>query len=321
MASSKEFVIFVILLVTLLSSCATVSAQLSSKFYDKTCPKVQRIVRKTMKEAVRNETRMGASILRLFFHDCFVQGCDGSVLLDDTPTFAGEKGAIPNKNSIRGFEVIDTIKANVEAACNATVSCADILAIAARDGVVLLGGPSWVVELGRRDSTTASLALANIDLPSPFSNLSTLISKFDAKGLSPTDMTALSGGHTIGQARCVTFRPHIYNDTDVDSKFATLRKSTCPFTSGDDNLAPIDIQTPTRFDNRYYKDLLVKQGLFRSDQELFNGGSQDSLVKSYSSHPNLFNRDFVSAMIKMGNIAPLTGTEGQIRLNCRVVNS
>ncbi|KAJ8470981.1 hypothetical protein OPV22_025324 [Ensete ventricosum] len=96
-----------------------------------------------MTQAVSRERRLGASILRLFFHDCFVNGCDGSILLDDTATFTGEKNARPNANSTRGFEVIDTIKSSVEAACAATVSCADILALAARDGVVLLGGPTW----------------------------------------------------------------------------------------------------------------------------------------------------------------------------------
>lgn len=69
---------------------------------------------------------------------CVVQGCDASILLDDTPTFTGEQNAAPNRNSARGFEVIDTIKANVEAACSGTVSCADILALAARDGVSLV---------------------------------------------------------------------------------------------------------------------------------------------------------------------------------------
>ncbi|KAJ8464879.1 hypothetical protein OPV22_027431 [Ensete ventricosum] len=83
---------------------------------------------------------MGASILRLFFHDCFVNGCDASILLDDTANFTGEKKAAPNANSVRGYEVIDAIKTRVEAACNATVSCADIVALAARDGVNLLGG-------------------------------------------------------------------------------------------------------------------------------------------------------------------------------------
>jgi peroxidase len=58
--------------------------------------------------------------------------------LDDTATFTGEKNAIPNKNSARGFEVIDTIKTKVEAACKSKVSCADILALATRDGIVLV---------------------------------------------------------------------------------------------------------------------------------------------------------------------------------------
>jgi len=58
------------------------------------------------------------------------------VLLDDTPGFTGEKTAKPNKNSLRGFDVVDDIKAQLEDACNQTVSCADILAVAARDSVV-----------------------------------------------------------------------------------------------------------------------------------------------------------------------------------------
>jgi hypothetical protein len=69
-------------------------------------------------------------------HVCIAQGCDASVLLNDTATFTGEQTAFPNVGSIRGFGVIDNIKAQVEAVCPGTVSCADILAVAARDSVV-----------------------------------------------------------------------------------------------------------------------------------------------------------------------------------------
>lgn len=58
------------------------------------------------------------------------QGCDGSVLLDPTSTSAGEKNTLPNKNSARGFEVIDRVKADVEKACPSIVSCTDILTLA-----------------------------------------------------------------------------------------------------------------------------------------------------------------------------------------------
>ncbi|RRT76470.1 hypothetical protein B296_00006350, partial [Ensete ventricosum] len=91
-------------------------------------------------------------------------------------------------------------------------------------------------------------------------------------------MTALSGAHTIGQARCTTFRSHVYNDANVDASFASTRKQTCPASGGNNNLVPLDLQTPTSFDNRYYQNLVVRQGLLHSDQELFNNGSQDSLV-------------------------------------------
>lgn len=69
---------------------------------------------------------------------CTTQGCDGSVLLDDTDTLKGEKNALPNKNSLRGFDVIDKIKSDIESACPSTVSCADILTLAARDAIYLV---------------------------------------------------------------------------------------------------------------------------------------------------------------------------------------
>ncbi|KAK1299394.1 Peroxidase 52 [Acorus calamus] len=275
-----------------------------------------------MTQAVNKERRMGASILRLFFHDCFVNGCDGSILLDDTSSFTGEKNAFPNRNSARGFEVIDAIKTNVEKACNGTVSCADILAIAARDGVFLLGGPTWTVQLGRRDARTASQSAANNQIPSPASSLSALISSFSNKGLNARDLTALSGAHTIGQSQCTNFRAHIYNDTNINAAFASSKKANCPAASGsgDSNLAPLDAQTPGRFDNGYYKNLVGQRGLLHSDQELFNGGSQDALVRTYSQNGARFASDFAAAMIRMGAISPLTGSSGEIRKNCRKLN-
>lgn len=319
--SSSLFIIIANLAIFVLLM-GNANAQLSADFYYKTCPKLFPTVKNAVHSAIAKEARMGASLLRLFFHDCFVNGCDGSILLDDTSNFVGEKTATPNRNSARGFDVVDNIKSAVEAACPGVVSCADILAITARDSVEILGGPGWDVKLGRRDARTTSRAAANNGIPPPTSNLNRLVSRFNALGLSTKDLVALSGSHTIGQARCTSFRAHIYNESNIATSFAQSRRSNCPRTSGsgDNNLAPLDLQTPTSFDNNYFKNLIQNKGLLHSDQELFNGGSADSIVRAYSNSQSSFNSDFAAAMIKMGDIKPLTGSKGEIRKNCRRVN-
>ncbi|VAI42242.1 unnamed protein product [Triticum turgidum subsp. durum] len=309
--------------------------QLSPTFYASTCPNLEAIVRSVMNTTVASEKRMGASLLRLHFHDCFVEGCDGSVLLDNVPATAttpaiGEKNAFGNINSLRGFEVIDTIKAAVEQACPKTVSCADILTLAARDGTFLLGGPTWTVPLGRRDSTTASMDLANRDLPPPFANLVTnppdgsdLIARFQRKGLSATEMTVLSGAHTIGSAQCQNYRLRLYNEARIDFQFAEGLKANCPQNGpiNDTLPAPLD-STGSTFDNKYYADLTSLRGLLHSDQVLYpqNNQTQVKIVLKYKGDNAAFFVDFAAAMIKMGNLSPPNGTVGQIRTNCRLVN-
>ena len=175
--------------------------------------------------------------------------------------------------------------------------------------------------LGRRDSTTASASLANQNLPPPTASLATLVSLFGRQGLSARDMTALSGAHTIGQARCATFRARVYGgDADIDPAFAALRQRTCPRSGGDGNLAPIDAQTPATFDAAYFTNLLSRRGLFHSDQELFNGGPMDAQVRKYSGNAGMFATDFAKAMVKMGGLMPAAATPTEVRLNCRKVN-
>ncbi|GLJ14607.1 hypothetical protein SUGI_0236460 [Cryptomeria japonica] len=123
-------------IVLLLCSTVIVYGQLSPSFYARSCPQALPIVRAAVRQAVAKERRMGASLLRLHFHDCFVNGCDVSILLDDTANITGEKNALPNANSVRGFEVIYNIKTQLERVCSGMVSCADILTISARDSVV-----------------------------------------------------------------------------------------------------------------------------------------------------------------------------------------
>ncbi|XP_048421722.1 peroxidase 4-like [Pyrus x bretschneideri] len=101
------------------------------------------------------------------------------------------------------------------------------------------------------------------------------------------------GSHTKGQARRTIFRPGIYNETNVDRSFAKTRESNCPKTygSGNNNLAPLDLQSPTVFDNHYYKTLIKNKGLLWSDQQLFDGGSTNSTVRAYSKSYDTFSSD------------------------------
>ncbi|MBA0827847.1 hypothetical protein Goarm_012591 [Gossypium armourianum] len=250
-------------------------------------------------------------------------GCDGSVLLDDTEDFTGEKTALPNLNSLRGFEVIDAIKSELESVCPQTVSCADILATAARDSVVISGGPSWEVEMGRKDSLGASKEAATNNIPGPNSTVPILVAKFQNVGLSFNDMIALSGAHTLGMARCSTFSSRLQgsNGPDINLDFLQNLQQLCSQTDGNSRLARLDLVSPATFDNQYYINLLSGEGLLPSDQALVTDDYQTrQLVLSYAEDPLAFFEDFKNSMLKMGSLGVLTGTDGQIRGNCRVVN-
>ncbi|KAH9304146.1 hypothetical protein KI387_008550 [Taxus chinensis] len=312
----------VILIICLILGNA--NGQLSREYYLRTCPESKAIVLRGVERAVRQHPRMAASFLRMHFHDCFVNGCDGSVLLDDTATFVGEKTALPNLHSLRGFKVIDSIKSELESACPGVVSCADILAIAARDSVMLTGGPIWSVRLGRRDNVIANKADVVDYLPAPDFNVSLIISKFKVVGLTEKDMVTLSGAHTIGNARCGTFSNRLgkHPDPTVEKLFLKSLRKICSNASDSNNvIANLDLKTPRRFDNRYYKNLQHGRGLLNSDQELHSsGGSTRELVDFYAKNKKQFFHDFRISMIKMGNIRPLLGNQGQIRRNCRFPN-
>ncbi|XLU46216.1 hypothetical protein S245_041030 [Arachis hypogaea] len=184
-----------------------------------------------------------------------------------------------------------------------------------------MGGTWWDVNLGRRDSRTASLTDANNDLPAPFLDLGNIITAFSNKGFTVQDMVALSGAHTIGKARCTNFRSRIYNETNIDPSFAKSMQEICPISGGGNNLASLDVSTTIdQFDNRYFTDLVNKKGLLHSDQVLFNNGSTDSQVQNYVNNPTLFQTDFAKAMVKMGQLSPLISPNGEIRKQCSRVN-
>ncbi|XP_021723175.1 cationic peroxidase 1-like [Chenopodium quinoa] len=308
-------------LLLVLSFTTTTHAQsgLSTNFYDSRCPNFNTIVQSVIRDAIANDQRMGALLLRLHFHDCFVGGCDASILVDIQ---GGEKQSVHNVGSLQGFDVIDSIKQRVEATCPGVVSCSDIVALAAKESVVALGGPSWNLEFGRRDSTsTPSAGAADTNLPFGSDNVRNLVSLFSRKGFSVREIVALSGAHTLGQARCLRFRDRAYNERNILPAYAQFLQSICPRNGGDNNLGPLDVRSPNAFNNEYFVGLTNFEGLLHSDQVLFTGrgGQTDRAVRLYASNEGAFFNDFAAAMLKMSRLGVQTGNSGTIKSNCRAL--
>ncbi|KAL2631211.1 hypothetical protein R1flu_015897 [Riccia fluitans] len=330
MASSVLVVLGIAILLAASVNAQVNSTHLSESFYNTKCPGGVQAVTNVIINAVKADRRFAAGLLRLHFHDCFVRGCDASVLLFSTPGNKAEKDAHPNL-SLQGFSVIDQAKAAVEKICPGVFSCSDILALAARDAVSFIGGPKWKVPLGRRDGLVSKDTEAVTFLPSDKASYKGLVSNFAVQGLNENDLVVLSGAHTIGLTFCKAVTPRIYNfpgsptgaDPYLNKTFVTEKRTLCPNTpSALNRFLPLDTSKGGQtFDLQYYFNVLDHKAILKSDDAIisnFKGFSKVlDLIKSPQSK---FFTEFGLAMEKMGRIGVLTGTQGQIRKKCAVKN-
>ncbi|KAJ7979731.1 Peroxidase [Quillaja saponaria] len=81
-------------------------------------------------------------------------------------------------------------------------------------------------------------------------------------------------------------------------------------------------RTPDDFDNNYFTNLQNNRGLLQSDQELFSttGAATIAILNRFANSQADFFGSFAQSMINMGNISPLTGSNGEIRTDCKRVN-
>ncbi|TYH76502.1 hypothetical protein ES332_D04G090900v1 [Gossypium tomentosum] len=301
--------------------------KLSQAFYNSTCPNVESIVRKVVEEKFSQTFVTVPATLRLFFHDCFVEGCDASIMIA-SPNGDAEKDA-PDNLSLAGdgFDTVIKAKKAVEAKCPKVVSCADILAIATRDVIVLAGGPSFEVELGRRDGFVSKASRVAGQLPGPNFNLSQLNSMFAQHNLTQTDMIALSGAHTVGFSHCSRFANRLYSfspsssvDPDLDPTYVKQLKQACPQNVDPSIAINMDPVTPRTFDNKYFKNLVAKKGLFTSDEVLYTNRASRPTVVRFSKKQNVLKEAFITAMRKLGRVGVKTGKHGEIRVDCTAFN-
>ncbi|XP_059648317.1 peroxidase 3-like [Cornus florida] len=301
--------------------------ELRKNFYKNSCPLAEQIMKNITLKHVANNSAFPAKFLRMHFHDCFIRGCDASVLINSTTNNTAEKDAVPNQ-SLAGFDVIDEIKTQLEKTCLGVVSCTDIVTLAARDSVSFqFNKLMWDVLIRRRDGriSSASEALANI--PSPFSNFTTLKQAFANKTLTLKDLAVLSGAHTIGVGLCNFFSNRLYNftgkgdaDPSLNSTYAATLKTKCQSLSDNTTTVAMDPGSSLAFDNHYFTNLKLQQGVFQSDAALLTNNGASDIVDEMLVGSAKFFTEFNQSIKRMGAIGVLTGTSGEIRRKCNVVN-
>ncbi|CAO1943497.1 unnamed protein product [Urochloa humidicola] len=298
---------------------------LSVYFHLDSCPQLETIVRSNVDAALRQNVRLTAGLLRVFFHDCFPQGCDASLLLDN-----GERNLAPNVGLQQEvLQLIDDLRAKVHAQCGPTVSCADITVLATRDAVNLAGGPAFEVPLGRLDSLAPASDTDVFKLPPPTASVDELLSAFGAAGLSdPADLVSLSGAHTVGKARCSAFGgvQGQGQGGDVGDMITRCVTETCNNNSsgGGDRLRDLDFLTPTAFDNLYFAELALKKNkgvMLPSDQGLVADPRTSWLVQGFADNHWWFFDQFKTSMIKMSQLRGPQGNVGEVRRSCFKTNS
>ncbi|KAM7260877.1 hypothetical protein ACFE04_026352 [Oxalis oulophora] len=284
--------------VELLSGAQTrigVANGLSMQYYTMRCPMAEFIIKNTVNQALQADPTLAAALV----HN------------------TAEKDS-PGNLSVRGYEVIDDAKDQVESQCPGVVSCADIIAMAARDAIFWAGGPVYDIPKGRKDGRRSKIE-DTINLPFPTFNASELITVFSKRGFTAQEMVALSGAHTLGVARCSSFKGRLSSsiDPNMDSDFAKTLSKTC--TAGDNAEQPLD---PTRntFDNFYYNTLIRKSGVLFSDQTLYTNPRTRAVVNNYALNQAMFFFDFQQAMVKMSTLDVKEGSRGEVRDNCRKIN-
>ncbi|PWZ28482.1 Peroxidase 43 [Zea mays] len=322
-------------LLLLLAGAGVSNGQLQVGFYSKSCPDAESTVASVVRQSGSADPTILPALIRLQFHDCFVRGCDGSVLI---------KGGGNNNNNaevdngkhqgLRGLEIIEGAKTQLEAQCPGVVSCADIVVLAARDAVAFTGGPSFDVPTGRLDGKVSNLRDADA-LPDVHDGIDALRSKFRANGLDEKDLVLLTAAHTVGTTACFFLQDRLYNfplpgggrgsDPTIPPGFLSELKARCAPGDFNTRLA-LDRGSENVFDTSILRNIRNGFAVIGTDAALYNDTATVDVVDSYSGLLSnffgpYFRQDFADAMVRMGSIGVVTGSkQGEVRKVCSKFN-
>ncbi|XP_062004945.1 peroxidase 21 [Rosa rugosa] len=315
---------FVITLFLLLLQFQVGISELQQNYYSQSCPKAEEIIKQEVTNLYEEHGNTAVSWIRNLFHDCIVEGCDASLLLEAADGMESEI-ASDRSFGMRNFKYVNTIKQALEKECPLTVSCADVITLSARDGIVMLGGPRIEMKTGRRDSKESHARVVDESIPNHNDSISLVLSRFQSIGIDVEGMVALLGAHSVGRVHCLNLVHRLYPTVDptLDPDHAAYLKVRCPTPIPDPKAVQysrFDRETPMILDNMYYKNVLNHKGLLIIDQQLSSDPETLPFVEKMASDNGYFYEQFSRAAILLSENNPLTGDQGEIRKDCRYVN-
>ncbi|CAA7050475.1 unnamed protein product [Microthlaspi erraticum] len=291
-----------------------------------TCENAENFVRHQVGKFYENDKSIAPKLLRLLYSDCFVSGCDASVLLEGP----NSERMAPQNRGLGGFVIIDKIKIVLEQRCPGVVSCADILNLAARDALHLAGAPSYPVFTGRRDGFTSDKQ--TVDLPLPSISWNQAMAYFKSRGLNVLDMATLLGSHSMGRTHCSYVVDRLYNfnltgepSTTMNKSFLSEMTKQCPPRTKKGQTDPLVYLNPDSgsnhsFTSSFYSRILSNESVLEVDQQLLYNDDTKQISEEFSQSFEDFRKSFALSVSKMGSINVLTRNEGEIRRDCRRIN-
>ncbi|XP_031477681.1 peroxidase 21-like [Nymphaea colorata] len=321
---TRSLTLLVVVLSGLLASASSGEDLLRLNYYAESCPRAEEIIRDQVDKLYQEHGNTAVSWLRNLFHDCMVESCDASLLLETSGSMITEKNSFRNFG-MRNFKYVDAMKQAVESECPGVVSCADVIALSARDGLVKLGGPYVAMKTGRRDSKVSHFSVVEEQLPNHNDSLELVTLRFQSIGVDVEGMVALLGAHSVGRIHCVNLVNRLYPEIDptIDAEYGQYLRRRCPSPDPDPKAVAYsrnDRETPMVVDNMYYQNLLANKGLLLVDQQLIYNKESLQYVQKMAMDNNYFREQFSRALLILSEYNPLTGDQGEVRKNCRYVN-
>ncbi|KQK07967.1 peroxidase 30-like [Brachypodium distachyon] len=280
-----------------------------------------------VRDIVQRNRAVAPGLIRLAFHDCWVKGCDGSVLLERADKQA-EMDA-PQNGGIRGLDLIQAIKDTLSLD-DSTVTCADAVVYAAREACNVLSGGNIVYAVdgpgSHKDTNASSMADAGA-LPGPTASFANLAANFNGKGFTPRDVVVLSGAHAVGLAHRPNFEARLTaNANEISQKYrndVNVISNASPNKTAHNNVRDLDkAETePGVLDNNYYAANLGKKVLFSSDFALTTDGAALNNMTNFKNDATMWFRLFEDAMARLSRLPAQGADVLQVpRIKCNAPN-